>query len=574
MPIRELPSHLINQIAAGEVVERPASVVKELVENSLDAGASRIVIDIEGGGIRRIRIRDDGSGIPRDELALALSRHATSKIASIDDLERVGTLGFRGEALPSIASVSRFSLTSRTQADETGHRIEGNGSAPPAPAAHPVGTTVEVCDLFFNIPARRKFLRTERTEAGHVEEAVRRIALSRFDVAFTLKRDSKPLFDLHEAPEEVSRRRRLGATVGAPFADTAFFIDRSTGGLRLSGWLAPPATARGQPDLQYFFVNGRAVRDRLVAHAVRQAHEDVLHHGRHPAFVLYLELDPVLVDVNAHPAKHEVRFRDSRLVHDFLFHALHESLAETRAGAVPSPRPPAPAPLPSQAVQRGLSFGVAEQMAVYAELAAPLPAEPEGDGAPPLGFALGQLHGVYIIARNAQGLVLIDMHAAHERITYERLKTAHAGEGVRVQPLLVPEVLAVSRTEAEAAEEHAALLADTGLEIERLGPEHVALRAVPALLHGADAAKLARDVLADLIAGGDGRRVATSVNQVLATIACHGSVRAGRELTLPEMNALLRDMEATERSGQCNHGRPTWVQLSMEDLDRLFMRGR
>lgn len=584
MPIRELPSHLINQIAAGEVVERPASVVKELIENALDAGAERIEIDVEGGGIRRIRIRDDGCGIPRDELSLALSRHATSKIASLDDLERVMSLGFRGEALPSIASVSRLALTSRTADSDSGFCIEGDGAI--APAAHPRGTTIEACDLFYNVPARRKFLRTERTEYGHVEEVVRRIALSRFDVAFDLDRDGTRVMRLPIAADEVAMRRRLSQALGGGFADDALWFEREAGGLLLRGWLAPPAVARGQPDLQYFYVNRRVVRDRLVAHAVKQAHADVLHHARHPAFVLYLDIDPALVDVNAHPAKHEVRFRDSRLVHDFIFRNLHDVLAETRAGSTeraPSSVTPVHAAATGQSTglpmrQGAMPLAVAEQMAAYRELAEPvspgLPPAAIEPGMPPLGYALGQLQGVYILAQNASGLVLVDMHAAHERVTYERMKQALAGEGVRKQPLLVPLTLAVGRREADVVEANAELLAAAGLEVERMGPDHVAVRALPALLRGADVERLVGDVLADIVMHGDSRRVEEAVNAVLATMACHGSVRAGRELTQAEMNALLRDMEATERSGQCNHGRPTWIQLSMEDLDRLFMRGR
>jgi DNA mismatch repair protein MutL len=601
--IAPLPPQLVNQIAAGEVVERPASVVKELLENSLDAGARRIQVDVEQGGVRRIRIRDDGSGIPRDELALALSRHATSKIASLDDLERVASLGFRGEALPSIASVSRLTLASATPGADSGWSIRGDGRdrfEAPMPAAHPAGTTVDVRDLFFNVPARRKFLRTERTEFGHLEEVVRRIALSRFTVGFELTHNQKPGLRLAAAPDEAAQLERVAAICGEAFASQAVRLEHEAAGLRLYGWLGLPTYSRSQADLQYFYVNGRMVRDRLISHAVRQAYQDVLFHGRHPAFVLYLELDPALVDVNAHPAKHEVRFRESRLVHDFLFRSLHRVLAELRPGQavaparLETPEPQAAAartgggsgPWPGS--QSGLGLHVAEVMEAYGALhPAATPERSPGEAAgvsasapereaevPPLGYALAQLHGVYILAQNAQGLVLVDMHAAHERITYERLKCGYWGEGLKSQPLLVPAQINVSHREADLVEVHWDDFTRFGFELDRSGPEQLRVRAVPGLLTRADTEALVRDVLADLLAHGESRRVEEAVNELLATLACHTSVRANRQLTVPEMNALLRDMEATERSGQCNHGRPTWVQLSMGQLDRLFMRGQ
>jgi len=593
MSILRLPPQLINQIAAGEVIERPASVAKELIENSLDAGAKRIDVDVEQGGKLLIRVRDDGSGIGADELALALSRHATSKIGSLEDLERVRSMGFRGEALPSISSVSRLSLISRTPAEDSGWKVEADGreqDLAPEPAPHPVGTTVEVRDLFYNTPARRKFLRADKTEFGHLEGVVKRIALARCDVAFNLRHNRRPVSVLAPAGDRVGQERRIAELCGNAFLEQAVHLDFEHAGLRLWGWIGLPTFSRSQQDMQFFYVNGRMVRDRLVTHAVRQSYQDVLFHGRHPAYVLYLELDPTLVDVNAHPAKHEVRFREGRLVHDFLFRTVAEALAGVRPGGhTPAPvlareqagpsasAPNVSAPQPSFR-QTPMDLPVAEAMSAYAALhASPEPeASPQtapGE-VPPLGFALAQLHGVYVLAQNAEGLVIVDMHAAHERITYERLKTAHEGEGIRSQPVLVPERISVSSREADAAEAHAQVFAELGFELDRQGPETLVVRRVPGLLRDADVPVLVRDVLADLIAHGSSRRLQEAYNEVLSTMACHGSVRANRQLTVPEMNALLRDMERTERSGQCNHGRPTWRQLSMAELDRLFMRGR
>ncbi|MDQ2696109.1 MAG: DNA mismatch repair endonuclease MutL [Pseudomonadota bacterium] len=585
MRIHRLPTQLVSQIAAGEVVERPASVVKELLENSLDAAATCISVDVEQGGIRLIRIQDDGGGIPKDDLALALTSHATSKIASLEDLERVASFGFRGEALPAIAAVSRLTLTSRPADEPTGWRIGGeNRDAPPAPAPHPPGTTVEVRDLFYNTPARRKFLRTERTEFGHVEDVVRRLALSRFDIELHLRHNQRPVARLHRAAGRAGQERRLAELCGEAFIDNALYLDHDASGLRLWGWIALPAFTRSQADLQYFFVNGRMVRDRLAGHAVRQAYQDVLHHDRHPAFVLYLELNPAQVDVNVHPAKHEVRFREARLVHDFLFHTLHQALAGVRPGdaeATPAVSlAPSPPPPPAAYRQQAMPLPVPGQLEAYARLhgeaAAPsaMPAMPAAADLPPLGYAIAQLHGIYILAQNAAGLIMVDMHAAHERITYERLKAGLEQDGIRSQPLLVPVTVPVSRAEALLAEEEAAALAELGLEVALLGPQTLGVRALPAPLAGADAAQLLRDVLADLRAHGRSDRVRETVNALLATLACHGAVRAHRQLSLAEMNALLRDMERTERSGQCNHGRPTWVQLKLDDLDKLFLRGR
>jgi DNA mismatch repair protein MutL len=621
--IHLLSPRLANQIAAGEVVERPASVIKELLENSLDAGARRIDVEVEQGGVKLLRVRDDGCGIPSDDLPLALARHATSKIRDLDDLERVMSLGFRGEALASISSVARLTMTSRTADADQAWQVETEGrdmEARVQPAAHPVGTSVEVRDLFFNTPARRKFLRAEKTEFEHLQEVIRRLALARFDVAFHLRHNGKTVFALHEARDEISRARRVASVCGSAFLEQALPIQVERNGLHLWGWVGLPTFSRSQADLQYFYVNGRMVRDKLVVHAVRQAYRDVLYNGRHPTFVLFLELDPAAVDVNVHPTKHEVRFREGRTVHDFLYGTLHRALGEVRpedqlaapAAVAPVVRPtgleagefgpqgemslaanvlerpvaePAWRPTASSGGYAPPSrpagpVGTAEAQAAYREYFAPLPDSvpvslPESQGdIPPLGYALAQLKGIYILAENAQGLVLVDMHAAHERITYERLKIAMASEGLKGQPLLVPESLAVSQREADCAEEHAAWFQRLGFELQRLGPETLAIRQTPALLKQAEASQLVRDVLSDLLEYGTSDRIQAHLNELLATMACHGAVRANRRLTVPEMNGLLRDMEQTERSGQCNHGRPTWTQLGMDDLDKLFLRGR
>ncbi|RXR05461.1 DNA mismatch repair endonuclease MutL [Pseudoxanthomonas composti] len=622
MPIRQLPDILINQIAAGEVVERPASVVKELVENALDAGARRVDIDLEEGGVRLIRIRDDGLGIAADELPLAVSRHATSKIASLDDLEAVSTLGFRGEALPSIASVSRFSLASRREQDEHGTvlHVEGGKLGELAPKPHQRGTTVEVRELFYNVPARRKFLRAERTELGHIEEWLRSLALARPDVELRVSHNGRPT-RRYKGGEDLDALERLGETLGEEFARQGLRVEHSGAGMRLHGWIAQPSYSRASADQQYVYVNGRSVRDRNIAHAVKMAYQDVLFHGRQPAYVLFLELDPTRVDVNVHPAKHEVRFRDSRLVHDFVYRTLQDALAETRAGMTPQPGVAAPGaadPAARYAAGAGLSapsggyaaaptswqmptrqsplgLNVADAPAAYGALyAAPaanagaadpgwasgyagtpmaMPADSE-DGVPPLGYALAQLHGIYILSQCTEGLIVVDMHAAHERIGYEKLKSAHDGMGLKSQPLLVPMTMAVSEREAEVAEREAQTLASLGFDINRSGPQSLHVRSVPALLADADPEGLLRDVLADLREHGQSRRVAAARDELLATMACHGAVRANRRLTLPEMNALLREMEITERSGQCNHGRPTWTRFSLAEMDRWFLRGR
>jgi len=625
--IHLLSPRLANQIAAGEVVERPANIVKELVENALDAGARHIDIEAEQGGIKLLRIRDDGCGIDKDDLALSLSRHATSKITTLDDLEAVGSLGFRGEALASISSVTRLTLTSHKQSADTAWQVSAEGRdmvANVSPAAHPVGTTVEVRDLFFNTPARRKFLRTEKTEFSHLEEYVKRLALSRYDVAFSLRHNQRTIHSLRPAARPIDREKRVAALLSPQFIDSSVHIDAEAAGLALQGWVGLPTFSRSQGDMQYFFVNGRVVRDKLVVHAIKQAYRDVLYHGRHPAFVLYLSLDPKLVDVNVHPTKHEVRFRDGRLVHDFLFRTLHKALGDVRpdnqpsgsspselaggltSGAMPvsgaaagefseqtrldwqpnqqaglstvttPPWSSAPSNFANQAPARAdLSRAdIAEQMNVYGAMnRTALPESPSAD-MPPLGFAIAQLHGIYILAQNAGGLVVVDMHAAHERITYERLKIAVDQQGVQSQPLLVPVNLSVSEREADTAEQFAEEFRSLGVELARVGPESLLVRQIPVLLQQAEVPQLITDMLGDLIEHGSSDRFLAHRNELLGTMACHGSVRANRRLTIPEMNGLLRDMEATERSGQCNHGRPTWTQMTMPELDKLFLRGR
>jgi DNA mismatch repair protein MutL len=594
MPIQQLPPQLINQIAAGEVVERPASVIKELLENSLDAGASSVEVEVEQGGVKLCRVRDNGTGIPGDEIRLALSRHATSKITSLEDLEHVGSLGFRGEALPSIASVSRLRLVSRhLQADEGWAVESGDGdSAATAPASHPTGTSVEVRDLFYNTPARRRFLKTERTEFGHIQRVAEKIALSRFSTALRVSNNGKCVLDLPVAASQMEREARVGRICGREFIDNAIYIEREAGDMRISGWLARPTFSRSQPDLQHFFLNGRAVRDRVITHAVRTGYRDVLFHGRHPAYVLYLEMNPARVDVNAHPTKHEVRFRESREVHDFIRRTIDAALADTRPGgeqgeASPADRFASAATVPAQSGLhfRPLPATVREHATAYETLVSaadavlesggmPLPEMSEQGTAPPLGFALAHLHGAFILAQNAEGLVIVDAHAAHERVTYERLKASYHDSGIATQPLLVPEVVAVSEREADLAETHRPLFESVGLVVDRSGPERVTIRAVPLLPAKVDAAQLLRDLLADIGETGASERVEQLLDELLAGVACHGSVRANRQLTIAEMNALLRDMEATERSDQCNHGRPTWTTLTMQELDRLFARGR
>jgi DNA mismatch repair protein MutL len=606
MPIRVLPEQLVHQIAAGEVVERPASVVKELVENSLDSGATAIEIEVEKGGTELCRVRDDGSGIEAQELLLALARHATSKIGTIGDLEAVRTLGFRGEALPSIASVSRMRMVSRPRDAAVAHMVAADDGqlSGPVPHPHPPGTTVEVRDLFFNVPARRKFLRTERTELTQIERLVERLALSRFDVGIRLSSARKVLADHIPARDERGRDARVAAVLGDDFIANAMKLDHASSGLRLQGWFCLPTYARSQADQQHFFLNGRPLRDKLVQGAVRLAYRDVLFHGRHPAYVLYLEMDPARVDVNAHPQKLEVRFREPGLVHDFLFRTLERALAETRptqaaAHSIPAARaqwsatgaaggaanhdfdwsgagaPSATNRHPPSAVRSaGVSATdlyrafdeVRDAAEAVAEVAAPA-------GEHPLGYAIAQLHGVYILAQAQGGLVLVDMHAAHERTTYERLKAAMQYDRMPAQPLLVPIAVNVAVADADEAETHAELFASLGLEIGRAGPAQLLIRSAPALLPNADPATLVKDMIADLREQGRAA-AAQAFDRALGTMACHQAVRANRRLTVAEMNALLREMERTVRSDQCVHGRPTWSFVSMDELDRLFLRGR
>ncbi len=612
--IKLLPPRLANQIAAGEVVERPASVVKEMLENSLDAGATRIDIDVESGGTKTIRIRDNGHGIQKDDLSLALSRHATSKIYVLDDLEAVSTLGFRGEALASVSSVSRLTLTSNSEDTAQGWvaKAEGRDMATDiAPASHAKGTTVEVRDLFFNTPARRKFLRTEKTEFNRIEEVVKRLALANFNVAFELRHNQRVIHSLRAGTSDAEQSRRVAQICGPAFMDNALVVDIERHGLRLWGWVALPTFSRSQADLQHFYVNGRAIKDKLVSHAVRQAYSDVLYHGRHPAFVLYLEIDPATVDVNVHPTKHEVRFRDGRTVHSFIYSSLHHALAEVRpqdqlddSSAVnhdssiqnmseqqamslreaPSTAPAnphyggyssPPVNVDSPQIKESMSFygQAAQQSSVQSPQTAQSLAESDPE-IPPLGYAIAQLKGIYILAENAQGMIVVDMHAAHERVVYERMKTAFDEGGIQAQPLLVPLSLALSEKEVASAETHISVFQQLGFIVESAGPETLLIRQIPVSLKAANTEQLVRDVLSDLIQYGTSDRIKQHINELLSTMACHGSVRANRQLTIPEMNALLRDMEMTERSSQCNHGRPTWAHFSLSEIDKWFMRGQ
>lgn len=639
MKIQQLPTKLINQIAAGEVIDRPASVVKELLENCIDSGATQVEIDIEQGGVKRIRLRDNGCGIAKDDLSMALKRHATSKIHSLSDLEAVGTMGFRGEALPSIASVSQLTLSSSTDGDSA-WSLYSDGSdanAAPEPASHQQGTTVDVQDLFFNVPARRKFLKTERTEFSHIDTLVKRIALSAPHLGITLNHNGKLHAKLNPASEQTGLNARVRQLCGAAFLEQSLYIEHEAAGLKLYGWVGLPTFSRSQADLQFFFVNGRVVRDKLVTHAVKQGYQDVMYHGRHPAYVLHLEMDPHWVDVNAHPTKYEVRFREGRLVHDFLYRTLHHALAETRAGshvagaaqneaihgaanhgeqselshaqklnqelnqsvsgahqAYPSASSISDGSAHGASMrgimeQRPMSFQAqaAGYQSFYQSNSSGYTNPSQGSHSTyavdkenfdhemhPLGYALGQLHGLYVLAQNQTGLIIVDTHAAHERVTYESLKTAYDAQGVQAQPLLVPVSLLVSEKEADMAEQSTEVFTQLGFELTRQSPEQLLIRQVPVLLHSADAEQLVRDVLSDLMVHGRSERLKAAYHEVLSTMACHGSVRANRSLTLVEMNALLRQMEETERSGQCNHGRPTWTTLSIDQLDKLFMRGQ
>lgn len=593
--INTLSPQLANQIAAGEVVERPASVIKELVENSLDAGATRIEIDVEQGGVKRLCVRDNGCGIQQSDMSLALSRHATSKISDIDDLEAVGTLGFRGEALASIASVSRLTLTSNNGENQGWKAVsEGRDMAVDVqPAAHPVGTSVDVSDLFFNTPARRKFLRTETTEYNRIDDYAKKLALSHMDVAFSLKHNQRVNLNLLPAKTVLEQEKRVADICGKPFMEQALYVDNERTGIRLWGWIGLPTFSRSQTDLQHFFVNGRSIRDKVVSHAVRQAYQDVLYHGRHPAFVLFLEIEPKEVDVNVHPTKHEVRFRDSRVIHGFVSSTLQKALAQDRPQDHLQPNA-GQSLLPEQTIPTQSAMGLAPASSAFNY--SPQPSGYQGQSVntpmhayqslygdsgsdesapiPPLGFAMAQLKGIYILAENTQGMIVVDMHAAHERITYEKMKENFDKEGLISQPLLVPESLSVSQREADAVEQNPEVFARLGFSVERAAAESIVVREIPALLRGTQVEGLLRDVISDVLEHGTSERIRHQINEILSTMACHGSVRANRKLTIPEMNALLRDMEATERSGQCNHGRPTYFQLSLDELDKLFLRGR
>jgi len=622
--IHQLPDHLINQIAAGEVVERPASIIKELLENSLDAGASDIRIDLEQGGLDRVRVRDNGRGMVADDLPLALNRHATSKIKSLEELQQVMTLGFRGEALPSIASVSRLTITSRTADDEDGNRIVYRPDATPSqmPAPHPPGTTVDVQNLFYNVPARRKFMRTPRTEYSRAEAIVKTLAMAHPTVSFQINHNGKETFACSAATTDAEQDQRIAKILGKDFASAARRVMLDGPGVSLHGWIAEPSFSRSSGDMQYFFVNHRMVRDKVITHAVKQAYSDLIYHQRFPAFVLFLNIDPTAVDVNVHPGKHEVRFRDSQLVHGFVRRSLKDYLARVRPeggeGVAEDNGAPdgidrvvdvrssqatdggrgAPAPISpyaSAAVQRPMPLEVREQLQSMAKLggasrqsSAPSAAEhsaqssgetlaSEGESnpaMPPLGFARAHLHGVYILAENTEGMIIVDAHAAHERITYERLKASYEDNDVRSQALLVPITVNVSEAEAQRAQDEQDWLQQFGLTVDRQGPETLCIRSVPAILGQADAGGLLSDVLSELMSHDNSERLAAAVNEVLSSMACHGSVRANRALSLSEMNALLRQIESTPNSGQCNHGRPTWTSLSMADLDKLFLRGR
>ena len=616
--IHALDPRLINQIAAGEIIERPASMLKELIENALDAGASSIDIEVENAGVKRLKITDNGHGILKQDLSMALSRHATSKIENLNDLEQIATLGFRGEALPSIASVTRMSIKSKAQGAEQAWMVSSDGNnltTEPEPVAHPVGTSIETRDLFYNTPARRKFLRADNTEFKHLDQVVRRMALSRFDVAFKLQHNGKVVLHLPSVASDDARRLKMVCGDNVP--DNSLYFDEQREGMRLSGWAGLPSFSRSQGDMQYFFLNGRLIRDKTIIHAVRLGYQDVLFHGRHPIYVLYLEMDPAGVDVNVHPTKHEVRFRESRSVHGFIFRTLQRQVGKSadetgslqvdaEQGAA-APRPINPNtesqpfvssqmvqqnPIRYQETERVTPSQVREQINGYQQIAdaafradvpvrfaqnadvSSLSSVSDEDSIPPMGYALAQLKGIYILAENKDGLVLVDMHAAHERITYERLKTAMESSTIQQQPLLVPVTISVSETEVMALQNEQGLFAKLGLEVEQLDEQVLVVRSVPDILANSDVSQLVRDVLADLVTNEQSSRIEETIHEILSSMACHGSVRANRLLSIAEMNALLRDMETTERSGQCNHGRPTWVQMSLGQLDGWFKRGQ
>lgn len=601
MRIKLLTTELADQIAAGEVVERPASVVKELVENSIDAGAKNIQIDISQGGQELIRVRDDGQGIHSQDLALALNRHATSKISTFDDLMGVESLGFRGEALASIAAVSRLKLSSQHAESDSGFCVmntDAESLTTPVPMAHTRGTTVEVRDLFYNTPARRKFLRTPKTEFNHIETTLQRLALSHFDVGFVLTHNQKEIFRVLPASTQVIKEQRVATIMGKPFMQEALAIEFSAAGMKLWGWIGLPNFTRAQADMQYFYINGRFVRDKLLSHALREAYEDVLYGHRHPAYVLNLEINPAAVDVNVHPTKHEVRFRDGRIVHDFVMQGVHSALEQVSPGSeatVSNETHAEPMPVPSTDLKQRLQqpsrsaetylaprqqpLQVREQIDAYTQLHDVQTTERMDVSVSdsenfPLGFAIAQLHDIYILAQNEKGLVLVDMHAAHERVIYEQMKRQLAAQGIAVQPLLLPININLSQAEIKTWEMHRDLFTKLGFEFDQAGPEALIVRATPLLMKEADIEQVLHDVLADLVTFESSTRIETMVNETLGTMACHAAVRANHKLSLPEMDALLRDMETTDHAGQCNHGRPTWREFSLDELDKLFLRGK
>lgn len=599
--IKKLPDKLINQIAAGEVIERPASIVKELFENSIDATASRVTIEIEKGGIQRISIRDNGTGIDKDQLKSALTRHATSKIRTLDDLQSIASLGFRGEALPSIASVSRMTVTSNKQQSNLGwayHLEGGHTTSEIIPAAHAKGTTVSVDDIFYNTPARRKFLRTEKTEYNHCEQVIKRLALANFHVAIEFRHNHKTIYSLPVAQTIEDKLKRLETLLGKSFIEHVVSLEHSAAHLKLYGWIAAPTFSRAQADMQYQFVNLRHIRDKTLSHAVRLAYQDVLYHGRHPAYVLFLEIDPAQVDVNAHPAKHEVRFHNSREIHDFTRQAVKHAISAVRTATIDSRdlnklsadiTQEAYQAMPASAHTLGSNHGrnITNHSQLEVLYCSSIEERPRdyvtidhsqqptaANDIPLLGYALAQLHGIYILSQNAQGLVLVDMHAAHERVVYEHLKCMDQQHKTSIQHLLVPLQMVVTTSDASLIEDHQQMFESFGFDINRMGDTSIIVRSIPSILNGIDIAELIRDVIADLNNDNASTRLEQSRNEMLSSIACHGSVRANRNMTVHEMNALLRAMEDTQRSNQCNHGRPTWVQLGINDLDKLFLRGR
>ncbi len=598
MRIKILDPQLANQISAGEVVERPASVIKELLENSLDAKSKNIYIEVKQGGMQLMRVRDDGRGIERDDMPLTVARHATSKIKNLHDLEALMTLGFRGEALASIAAVSKFTMSSCALEAKHAFKLQLNESQTPEllPASHPVGTTIEVADLFYNTPARRKFLASVRTEFNHIQTMVERIALSQFQVGFELQHNQRQLLKCLPANTQAKREQRVVAVLGEAFMQHAVALENQSASMRLTGWIADARFTRSQTDMQYFYINGRFVRDKILSHAAKDAFHDVLFHGRHPAYLLYLEVDPSVVDVNVHPTKQQVRFRDSRMVHDFVRHTLRDILAQLSPAteqtvsiatqtekptaavlSTPSSVPTQRYKMPEKSANKHQVAETSQQYAILLDEGAALAEEASASTeqvVPPLGFAIAQLHDIYILAQNAQGLIIVDMHAAHERILYEKLKKQHSEGDLVTQPLLVPITLDLNRKEMEVALSQIETFRLLGFAVEQLGPQQLIVREVPALLQNSNIAQLMRDVLSDVMVNENSSRIQQKMHAILGTMGCHAAVRANHTLSIAEMNGILRDMETTENAGHCNHGRPTWVQLTHTELDKLFLRGR